>query len=758
VWHALFPLLYGGCDPEWPFESAPAGLNNVGRALIEKLASGDMLLTGADARTTESRAPHERTFRFLQAASARPAAALAHFVGSTIALVGRGWPLEAAGRCLVQLGAQRILIESEDGDLARRLGAELMRTEALGSKQVDVVIATEQPQGALSSVPWIGIWSRPGGLLVGPWAESGLSTNQPHQFSDMSADISPVAGSLAGNVAALQALYWIAAMDHDVLREEMWIDSAAPATPPRNREESGQAGSKSAPQEMPPPYAALTSSSQGCLPFVLFQARPQGVFSRPSKGSSEPTGPPTTVRYLTADPIALNPDEDALLHDVIYRGEPSRTAGSTRWQRFQALLSGAAGYQRYEPGNSYNPHRGHPSAQSRFPTDLFVVAGQCAWHFDPVWARLLQVGGAAQPPSELPELINGGDQLAIVVAGRPTKLPSYYEELRWSLTLCETGHVLGNLLLLGDALSLDPRLATGSPDQPLLEMLGAAPDDGWLLSSLVEFGREDTTFTAVADPWPMPADPVLLADRWAWTPAVEGPTIVAEPTGADEQYPSDLYSQLDETNLPPETPSARSWAEVIFSRSSGQGYSGLTASPQPLSVNAVGDVLRAMGAAATAWKSRVPTSGMRLLIAVERVYGFSDGLYEWILDEQRLFRVRLGGFMGTVQHAFAYPPNVTRVDTCNAAIICSSPYSAISQRGGARGLRLSQIELGMVVQAGALAASSHDVFLRPCRSFDCDELASLLPRKGSYVPSYLCLLGKSSFDDLMLDLRPGSIG
>ena len=112
-------------------------------------------------------------------------------------------------------------------------------------------------------------------------------------------------------------------------------------------------------------------------------------------------------------------------------------------------------------------NRGFPSARCMFPSEMFLCTDAGSWQYDPAAHELRPVGTPCQgdPPT------TASDATALVIAARPGKLPGYYRELRWSLSLCEAGHLIGLTLALAAALGMTPRLRTDFDDQALLARL-----------------------------------------------------------------------------------------------------------------------------------------------------------------------------------------------------------------------------------------------------------------------------------------------
>lgn len=126
-------------------------------------------------------------------------------------------------------------------------------------------------------------------------------------------------------------------------------------------------------------------------------------------------------------PVALVP---------VLRNRPDSPLG-----RLALLLVHALGEHRYEPWNSYNPHRAYPSARAGFTVDAAVRVGDRRWVFDPVAIALR---------GETP--YDGDGPVEIELSLRPERLPDAYGPLRDALAELEAGHVAATVVAAARAL------------------------------------------------------------------------------------------------------------------------------------------------------------------------------------------------------------------------------------------------------------------------------------------------------------------
>ncbi|MGL5866320.1 MAG: hypothetical protein ACRCYX_10705 [Dermatophilaceae bacterium] len=390
------------------------------------------------------------------------------------------------------------------------------------------------------------------------------------------------------------------------------------------------------------------------------------------------------------------------------------------------VLALAAGITRYEPRNSYNCHRATPSARSCMAAEVLLRTDAGCWRFDPARHALVSTGD----PNIEPDLRAGVD---IVVVANTAALPPWYEDLRWSLALLESGHLLATLSSVCAVLRLDHRVALRFPDAATLATVGLAGDDAALPAALLTIrGGAARPF----DPAGLPVgsdDPVVRFDRSGW--------VEDELLGADIPIPSGR--QL----------ASRSWEQVLFERSAGRVNKGFSCSTRPLPAGVVGAVASSVSGM---WLPGVTGAtvdpSLRVHLVVERVDQLATGVYLVRPDGQLEWRFASAG-MADVASCFPYNPSLTDLSSASIAVVVSSPVAEGFARGGARAARYSQIAAGAHLQRMSLAAADAEVFLRPLRSFDPDALGSVVRADDGSLPVYAGVAGRTRFVDLLLDVR-----
>ncbi|WP_026928615.1 hypothetical protein [Glycomyces tenuis] len=433
-----------------------------------------------------------------------------------------------------------------------------------------------------------------------------------------------------------------------------------------------------------PPQAAL--SDERLLAFAERQARPL-LLGIPADGDDRV---PVPVEATGPD-VPLPPGLHRMLDSAPY---PRGRVDSDVPVRTRVLGTiAAAAPQRFEVRSAVNPHRAYPAAHCFYSAQLFLLTAGGAWHYDASGHLLRPVAGDAELDREL----DGPASLAVVC--HLGSVPTRYRELRWSLSLCEAGHLLELLAQVGSAHRLAVRTRRDLPDAALLDRLGLRARDGWTPAGAVELDA----------------------------PGEGG----ARPPAAG-----------------PDT--GMSWAQVLFERSAGRANKGFSPAPVPLAATAAEALLAAIGRAADGVPSAAE-SGVDVVLASRDVEGLDPGCH--LIEDGRARRRIAGPDMDALQRSFAYPATQMSIAGCPAALLMITDHAAAVREGGERGLRLLQLRLGAIAQAAGMALTPHGGFLRPARSFDPDPLAAALRLEPTRLPAYVAPLGVNRFTDLLLDVR-----
>ncbi|GAB3996732.1 hypothetical protein GCM10029992_17650 [Glycomyces albus] len=309
------------------------------------------------------------------------------------------------------------------------------------------------------------------------------------------------------------------------------------------------------------PLAGSRQTREQLLAFAERQARPL-LLRIPTDGDDRERIP--VPANGTPVPLPAN------LHRMLERTPYPRGRVSTETtvpHRIMGTIAASAP-QRFEVRSAVNPHRAYPAAHCFYSAQIFLLAADAAWHYDAAAHRLVPVAGGG----DLEHALRHGAELAVV--SHLGSIPTRYRELRWSLSLCEAGHLLELLARAGAAHRLSARTRRESPDAPLLERLGLRAEDGWIPAGVVELDPDTST-----------------------------PDLAPEPDAP-----------------------GMSWAEVLFERTAGRANKGFGPAPVPLSAEAVDAVLGAIDEA-TDGLEPAADGGVDLFLTVRDATGLEPGCH-----------------------------------------------------------------------------------------------------------------------------------
>lgn len=431
------------------------------------------------------------------------------------------------------------------------------------------------------------------------------------------------------------------------------------------------------------PRADSRQTGEQLLAFAERQARPL-LLRIPTDGDDRQRIPVAA----NGTPVPMPANLHRMLERAPYPGGRV-PPGTTLPQRILGTIAASAP-QRFEVRSAVNPHRAYPAAHCFYSAQVFLLADDAAWHYDAPAHRLTPVAGGG----DLDRALESGPELAVVC--HLGSIPTRYRELRWSLSLCEAGHLLELLARAAAAHRLRSRTRRDGPDAPLLARLGLRAEDGWIPAGLLQL----------------------------------------DPTGPDQ--------------APQEPGTGMSWAEMLFERTAGRANKGFGPAPEPLGAEAVGAVLRAVDEA-TAEVPPAADGGVDLYLTARAATGLDPGCHR--LEPGRDPRPVPGPDLDLIQRHFSYPPTQMAVSGCPAALLMVADHEAVVRTGGERGLRELQLRLGAIAQAAGMAITPHGGFLRPARSFDPEPLAAALELPPRRLPVYLAPMGANRFTDLLLDVR-----
>jgi hypothetical protein len=477
------------------------------------------------------------------------------------------------------------------------------------------------------------------------------------------------------------------------------------------------------------------------LDFAERQARP----SRLAISLDGDGRPPVPIPARAAERRVPLPDGFARrLAHLTYPPSTTRARGTATAAAVLDVVSATA-VQRVEPRSAVNPHRGYPAAHCFFAATVVVLAGGSAWAFDEVDGSLVpldeaRTDAAAERFARAVEMAGGA---VLLVLGEFTGVPARYQELRWSLLLSECGHLSELLVHAARTSGLDVRVQDHFADEQVLAAVGHGTDR-WTPVTAVELGRTElaselgradaSNVVVVAHGQRGVGGDPHRADRLAWNPR-------------DPEVPAvdrTLGSFVATVSMP--------WPDVVFERSAARSNKGFTPRLRALDREVVSAAVEAL---ADALHHVAPASdgGLTAYLLASRVTGIVPGMH-LVGRRGELTQVSTRDGMAAVQEAFSYPREEMAIGRSPAAFVITADFLRQAEAGGARGLRLGQLDQGRAMQAAGLALTVHSGFLRPVRSFDPDRLAVSLALPGRELPVYVGLVGESRFTDLLMDVRP----
>ena len=193
---------------------------------------------------------------------------------------------------------------------------------------------------------------------------------------------------------------------------------------------------------------------------------------------------------------------------------------------------------------------------------------------------------------------------------------------------------------------------------------------------------------------------------------------------------------------------------MFFNRNAGRGNGGVSGVLKTVSRRVLASACREgfRPVRSDLVQSGWSLAGLRILLAVERVESFDDGIYELFPADASLASIRPGRWLADVQRAFS-PPSGIHISSFNIVWFLIVDYTRVLEERGARGFRMANIELGWMAQGLACAMAAEGLLARPCRSYQEPLLDAMLGLAGAESVGYEVLCGVNRFQDLVLDLR-----
>jgi hypothetical protein len=424
---------------------------------------------------------------------------------------------------------------------------------------------------------------------------------------------------------------------------------------------------------------------------------------------------------------------------------PARQAAGSApgHDRLGHALVTAFGLQRREPHNSYNDHRGIPSVRSTFPVHAFLARSGRHYWLDVYRHALLDMGVTARP----------ADSGRVLLAARYSHLPAAYGTLRGALTELELGIGLRALCLALDLFGVPYQVdmpGHGSPEY--LAELRLDPVGEWTRPIVVRTAQGNAVPPASDAPGPDapgpdagPNDPrlrtVIAANR-----AMLG-------RSADSLMPH--APARPDAGAPPGI--AKSWAEVLWARSSGtmpRGLSGVAARRRGQPFSMVRSGLEWLGVPPPSGLLRQVTAALTVTVGLQDIEGTTPGLYR--LDGSALSLISRHETIGAALER-EYPHRQANDVGCgvrlaNANWLISVRPGRLDRELGPLATSLALLAAGWMTQGLCLAAAAHGLYARPSRAFQevPGRLLGLAPDETILI-GVTC--GTPRFNQSTLDLR-----
>ncbi|GGM60986.1 hypothetical protein GCM10012275_35040 [Longimycelium tulufanense] len=415
-------------------------------------------------------------------------------------------------------------------------------------------------------------------------------------------------------------------------------------------------------------------------------------------------------------------------------GRPSVSADNAA--RFGQMLVAGFGLQRREPSHVFNDHRGYPSVRSKFPIHIYAEHVGKSWWLDPYRHALVQVGE--------------GTASRIVLAGRYTHLPYFYERLRGPLVDLELGVNLRALYVALELFGYEAALRLPDADSVrTMDRLALRPYGEWALPLIVELDA------------PAPSPPALSTKIELPELDPHGAAILNLVVGANRAV---LGARPVPELVAPQgiaravVNSGRSWAEVFFDRSSGRvppHMAGMIARRRRMPKTVVAELAAWLSVPPPHPVMREVATEITTTVTLQDVDGFDTGVYR--------FR------NGHLEHVVADPTILQQLQTCygvqvatdfdnairNLSSVCTFSVNVprLVDRFGPGGWTLAQYCTGWLAQGVCLSGAAHGLFARPTRAFEDLDTQSVLRLPPGELTLLSVLSGTCRFTEPMLDLR-----
>lgn len=445
-----------------------------------------------------------------------------------------------------------------------------------------------------------------------------------------------------------------------------------------------------------------TDESTRVLRYAFAQGPGRSAMPGPQPGTTAAVAEPVPRGTGAGDPLPTGTTE--LLEQAPY---PSGRVGTGSLEH--TLVAGL-GLQRAELCNPYFEHRSLASVRSLYPVNAFLTGGGRTRVFDAYRHRLADLGA-------------GPDARRILLAGHFTRLPAFYGRLRGTLVELELGITLRALAVALELFGVPARLRLPTDGSEL----GLTPTYEWSWPITVEPGP-----APAEEPAPDPLLAEVVAVNRAQGSSSLGPAVPA---------------RLSE--------STQSWADVLWQRTSGRmprRLTGMIGRRRQLSGIVLADAAAWLGVPPPGPLAEV-AQAVRITAVVQNTDGYADGIYHGGgLDLGK----EAPGLLGRLETHYAYrsaPGNGCDVRHACAVWFLTASQRELVARFGPRGWTQAQYLAGWYSHALSLNAAAHQLYARPARAFDSNEVPPLLGLPADETVLLSVITGTPRYTELPLDLR-----
>jgi SagB-type dehydrogenase family enzyme len=429
-----------------------------------------------------------------------------------------------------------------------------------------------------------------------------------------------------------------------------------------------------------------------------FSSDSRGSVFKKAPGIEWGTPPPNFKHYPDARHVRLERGSGGALG----LGEALRAA-PPRTQRLGLAELGdilylTAGVTARRGGNAL---RAAPSSGALFSNELYVLVRAVdglpagVYHYDPDQQRL-DVVGPVPAASGAP---TADDADAVVVATSIFRRTGYkYRDRAYRYVTADTGHLLENLRVAGQAAGMQAQLESRFDEALLAKAIGVdGVEEGVLAVMALRRGSgasRDRAASFVAAPF-APATKLGLTGfaQDATSLRLAADAVVSEPVA-----------------LPPPQAAAMTVRRAITERRSQRRFH---ADPVPLA--ALSSILADMA------QPHQLSDAIRIHLVVNRVAGLAPGVYRY-LGRHALERVRSGDFAAAAQSAALSQEVIGGA----AVVLVLSAEREPMLAAGPRGYRHGFLEAGMISERWLLGAVARGLAACPVGAFYDDEAAALI--------------------------------